>query len=122
MAERKKPQTEPVLDNSAVRDNPKLEKSKVVKALSKQHFNNVIRFIKKAPLERVLTLRTVSFNTLKRLQVKRDPSKVVVGIPKGSDHGDVGTLKTWMDSVTPKNKRAVKQIVQIDATCCARSE
>lgn len=122
MAERKKPQTEPVLDNSAAKANPKLEKSKVVKELSKEHYNNVIRFAKNASLERVNTLRTVTYNTLKRLQVKRNLKKAVSGIPKGSDHGDVGSLKTWMDSINRNDKKAVRQIVAIDATCVVRSK
>lgn len=121
MAERKKPQTDPVLDNSAVNANPKLERTKVVTHLNKMHYNNVIRFIKRAPLDRVLVLREVTYNTLKRLQVKRDESKAVAKVPDGSDHGDVGTLKTWMDSLTKNDKKAIKQVVAIDATCVARS-
>lgn len=88
--------------------------------LPPNQFNNVIRYVKRAELDRVKSLRTATFNTLKRLGVARDPSKAVRGVPKGSDQGDMMSIFVWMDKTTPANRPAVRQVVAIDATATAR--
>jgi hypothetical protein len=88
--------------------------------LPKNQYNNTIRFVKNAPLERVKALKTATYNSLKRLGVKRDERRAKRKTPAGSDQGDVMSIVTWMDRVGPGDKAAVKQIVEIDATCCRR--
>jgi hypothetical protein len=92
--------------------------------LPENHFDTIIRCIKKFPLDRVDFLRNATFHTLKRLRVKRDLSKAVSGIPKGSDHLNVMSIVVWMSKISARNdqtEKAVAQIVAIDATCVARS-
>lgn len=120
MSERKSPHTEAILDNSAVKADPNTEKSKEVIQLSKSHFNNVVRFIQRSSIDRVHAVRTSTHRNMKRLKLKRNLSKAVKGIPKGSDQADGGTLKTWMEKITDKDKKAIKQLIVLDATCCAR--
>lgn len=117
MAERKKPQTDFVEDSSAADDTVLAEKE-----LQKGHFNNVLRFVKSAPLESVRPVRTETYNALKRLQVSRDFSKAKSGIPKGSDQVDVGTLVKWLRSIEKPNEKAIEQLVILDAVCCGRFE
>ena len=88
--------------------------------LPPNHFSNVIRLIKNAPLDRAKVLKTATWETLRRLGVKRDPSKAVSGLPKGSDQGDIMSLVAWMYRIKPEDKEAVEQVVAIDATCYAR--
>ena len=117
MAERKKPQTDFVEDSSQA-DNSDLR----VKTLSKNDFNNVIRFLKTAPLESIKQVRTETYNNLKRLQVKRDLDACPGGIPKGSDQVDTGTLIAWLRGVEKQYEKAVAQVIAIDACCCKRFE
>lgn len=89
--------------------------------LPDNQFNNVIRVIKKSQVDRVKNIRQISFDTLKRLKVKRDLSKAVKGIPKGSDQTNVRAIIDWMNKVERKNKWAVRQVVAIDATAVVRT-
>lgn len=114
MAERKKPHVDPVMDNSFGN-----ESDKSISALSKPHFNNLIRYVKRSGLEQALNIRTATHATLKRVGARRDKSKAAQGIPKGSDQVDVGSLITWLNSVTT-DKKSIRQVVALDATCCAR--
>jgi hypothetical protein len=93
----------------------------VQKELVATHFNNIIRLIHQVDRERVLWLRNVSFNTLRRLGVKRDVSKAIGKLPAGSDQCDLGSIRTWMDKVQPTDLVAVAQVVAIDATAVSRT-
>ena len=84
-------------------------------------FDNVIRQIKRSAIDRVKILRDSTFNTLKRLKVKRDLSKAVKGIPKGSDQGNMGDVRQWLKRIKPGDKRAISQLVAIDATAVVRT-
>lgn len=122
MAQRKSPVTKPVLDNSALNEDKNLNRVKKQKELNKDHFQNVIRFIKRSSLERVNTLKTATEVTLKRLGRKRNLKKAVSGVPEGSDHADIGTLVTWLNRVDKSDKKAVDQVLAIDATCFMRTD
>jgi len=86
------------------------------------HFNNVIRMIKQSSLEQVAQLRHATFNTLKKLRLRRDVEKAVKGIPNGSNQTDLMSVFCWMDKVQRFNEDATSQIIAIDATCVARME
>jgi len=88
--------------------------------LNQQQFDHVIRQIKNASIDRAKLIRTATHSTLKRLKTKRDVSKAVSGIPKGSDQGNVGTILTWLERVGPNDKKAIEQVVSIDATAVMR--
>lgn len=89
--------------------------------LPPNQLNTVIRFIKKAPLDRVAVLRQATFDSLRRLGVKRNVGKAVAGVPAGSDQGDVQSLIVWMGRITAADREAVAQLVAIDATAVQRS-
>lgn len=88
--------------------------------LSRGHFNNVIRLIARLPLTEVGMIRTLTYNSLKRIGVKRDLTKAILGVPRGSSQTDVNSIRQWMDKIRATDKRAVKQLIAIDATVCAR--
>lgn len=89
-------------------------------------FDNVIRGIKISSLERAKQIRHVTYGELKRLGIKRNKSKAIKGIPKGSDQTNLGSTYTWMYSIKPtkenKQKEAIRQLVAIDATAVIRTE
>lgn len=90
--------------------------------LPRSGFFNIIRLIHKLPLDHIAQIRSVTYETLKRLGVKRDLEKAVTAIPKGSSQVDVGTIVAWMRKIQAKDKRAIRQLVAIDATVCKRGE
>ena len=92
----------------------------IVKELRPEQFDSLIRMIKKVGLERVRDLRTATYRTLKRLEVKRDESKFVPGIPKGSDQHNIRTVLVWLDKIKPGDAKAMEQLVAIDATATRR--
>ena len=91
-------------------------------ALPKHHMDNLIRFIKKSPLERVLQIKQHTWNTLKRLELKRDVRLARKKVPKGSDQGDVGSVITWLNRVPKTDEKACRQVRVVDATCCRRAK
>lgn len=88
--------------------------------LPKNQYNNVIRLLRRADISTVLAIRNVTFVRLNEIGVKRDLSKAVEKTPNGSDQVDVQSVVQWIRSVTPDQKRAVWQLVEIDATACSR--
>lgn len=89
-------------------------------AMTKEQFNSVITMALECPLDRVLQVRTGTYNALKRLGAKRDTSKAVGKNPHGSTQNDVGSLLEWLERVLPEDTKAIAQIVTLDATCCSR--
>ncbi len=130
MAKKKLAARKAPVKKTAARNQPRQEPKAAVPSaepepmqydMSEQHFNQVVRFVKMASLDRVSQLRQATFDTLGRLGVKRDSSKAVRGLPSGSDQHDLQSLFVWMAKVRPQHKNAVRQVVAIDATCVARS-
>jgi hypothetical protein len=121
MAQRQKPVTEPVLDNSACGEFPAESDNKIVLALPRDQFLSIILNIKNRPLDQVTPLLTHTFHALKRLGVSRDLDEAFPGVPAGhSTHLDFGTFMAWVDKITPAHKDAVAQLVVIDATAKVR--
>ena len=89
-------------------------------ALTQTQLKGVITRLKEWPLERVLQIRTGTFNALNRLGVARDTSRNWKGNPNGSQQGDVGTMLTWLESIQLGDDAAIDQLVIIDATACER--
>ena len=88
------------------------------------HFNTVIRYIKQERIDRVQTLRTITYTNLRRIGCKRDLTKAVKGIPKGSDHLNVLSIKEWMEKIsgkTEETEKAVNQVIAMDATAVVRT-
>ena len=97
------------------RDKKKGPKNRV-RSLGGPQFNRVIRVAKLADIDQVRQLRTATFTTLKELKVKRDLSKAVVGVPKGSDQVNSGDVLRWLRQVPSDDAAAVAQVVALDAT------
>ncbi len=105
----------------------------ILKHLPKRHFDNVIRWIKRVGIDHIPALLAASKANLERLEVKRNLGKAVAGIPDGSDQGDIQSVITWMSKIhpgspsptpgkpgVPRDKKAIRQLVAIDATAVAR--
>lgn len=122
MAQRQKPVTEPVLDNSAagVPEYPGDSENKIIRELPRDQFLSIILNIKSRPLDQVTPLLHHTFNALKRLGVPRDLDEAFPGVPAGSTHMDFGTFMAWVDKITVGDKVAVKQLIAIDATAKVR--
>jgi len=90
--------------------------------MSKRYLNNVIRLIKLAPMTQVSQLRSCSYHALKRLGVKRDLSMAREGVPHGSDQWNSRTVIEWMEKIAPEDKKAISQLVVIDATAVKRTK
>ncbi len=92
------------------------------KEMPSGQFDAVIRMLKKTGMDRVTAVRTATFKTLKRLKVKRDMPKAVKGIPEGTDDHNIMSIVVWLDRVAKEDKKAIKQIVKMDATAVARGK
>lgn len=121
MAVRKRPHVEPVMDNDVVNKDKDAERSLIVHELSNHDFNSLISYILKSSFDRVQIIRTATWETLKRLKVKRDKSKAVNKIPKNvSTEGDAGSIVVWLSKIEPTHKKSIRQLVVIDATVVSR--
>ena len=89
--------------------------------MAKNQYLNVIRIAREEPLEVVTWLQTVTWATLRRLNVGRDSTKAVTKTPNGSKQVDVGSIRDWMNRVARTDEKAIAQIVAIDATCVKRT-
>ena len=83
--------------------------------------DSIVRMVHRADHDRVTWIVTATHQTLCRLKAKRDTSKAVTKVPAGSDQADLGSLKEWLDRITPADKAAIAQVQVIDATAFARS-
>lgn len=116
MAQRKAPQVEPVLDNSAVNEDPTLEVSKVIKHLPDNQFGTVIRFVKTSTLDEVECLRLPVIRKLQEVDATRDMALARSRMPRGSDQIDVGSILTWISKIQEGDVESVNQLLIIDAT------
>lgn len=118
MAQRKRKDLGPHLDgnpSAADRRTRPLE-------LPPGQFDNVVRAIKNGSRDAVLQIRQATFDNLARLGVKRNKEAAVAGTPAGSDNVDVQSVIAWMRKIPSKDyKRAVRQLVALDATAVART-
>ena len=89
--------------------------------LTKRQFANAVRMIKNCRPDTAKQFRQATFTALKRLGVKRDPTKAVNGVPSGSDTFDARWLSDWSEKIQPEHKRAIRQLIALDATVVART-
>ena len=93
----------------------------VEKCFSDKAFNTIIRSIKRGSIGNAAEFKTATFYVMKRLGVKRNTAKVIKGkIPDGSDQIDIGSFVSWANKVLLTDRKAVRQIIAIDATACIR--
>lgn len=119
MAQRKAPQTEPVLDNSALAANPELEQTKRVYCLTKGQYSSIIHQVQTLDTERIVGILNVSKAKLAELGVSRTfaPHR---NKAKGSGQLDLGTFVTWVNGIKPDDVESIKQLQGIDATVALR--
>ena len=103
-----------------LKEHPSEGDTKVVHALPKDQFNSIIRNINKRATPEVQGLLTLTFTRLKVLKVQRDLDEALPGVPKGSDHFDLGTFKTWLEGIKATDEASVEQLIAIDATAKVR--
>lgn len=120
MANRRHPQTEPVLDNSAAVQNPDTESSRIVHYLGPAAFKRVIGHIKSCEMTTVSQIRHITFNRLKELGVSRDVSEAYSGKVEVPLCFDLMTILDWIKGISPDDTKSVGQLVVIDATCVSR--
>jgi len=107
-------------DGKVLLENKMPQDKEPNKALLPEQLNNIIRAIKKGDDERAQFILTKSVATLERLGRERDESRARKKMPEGSDQIKLGSLLAWMDSIEPKHKKAIRQVIMIDATAFAR--
>lgn len=89
--------------------------------LPQNHFDNVVRAIKRCDADRVKVLQSGLLQTLIRLKARRNLSKAVTTVPPGSDQVDFMSIIVWSEGVERGDKAAVAQVVALDATTVART-
>lgn len=89
--------------------------------LPKNQYNNVIRCLLRGSSDRALQIRNETFAKLRELKTDRDSSKAVTSIPGGSDQVDMMSIVLWIRGIKPGQKKAIGQLIAIDATAVSRS-
>jgi hypothetical protein len=118
MAQRKAPQTEPVLDSAGRQQQAA---TNIIAELPKADFHKVLHYVQNSSQEQARQLRTATFNTLKRLGVKRDTSRAIDRAVRSDGRlGDTRSIVVWMNRIAPGDKKAVDQLLVIDACCVKR--
>ena len=118
MAVKKKsvPHTAPVFDNSALEDNPNLQKSNIIYELPEHQFSNVIRAVLTRPIESVGAIGRAARAKLTALGVEADAVPPILNTPAGSDQFDPRSILDWIDKIPETADEAVEQLQTIDAT------
>ena len=116
MANRKRPETVPILDSVSDAD-----KRKPTKELPKAQISKVASTIHDSSGDRVRQLKEAAAISMKRLGKRRAKGKLL-GKPRGKPpaNTDFQSLFRWMDNVEPGDKKAIDQIVSIHSTCSTR--
>ena len=87
-----------------------------IQALQKHRLRAAIRFIKQAPLQRVLQFQGSVNDAMERLEMRPDSGKAVSGLPEGSDHFNLMDAAVWARGIQPEHKGAKRQLASIAAT------
>lgn len=90
-------------------------------AMTEQSVNNVIRMILNGRTSDAEQIRNATYNALRRIGAKRDKTKAVSSAPDGSDQVDVRSVVVWAGNVQSGYKKAIRQLVTIDATAVSRT-
>lgn len=89
--------------------------------LSREHFTNFARMIHRLSPEQGSGLAIALKTQLDRLGVPRNAARSVVYNFEGSMNIDTGSLIDWAKRIQSNHRRAIRQLVQLDATAYARS-
>lgn len=113
MAPRKKPQTEPVLDNSEdLRDL-----NNVIHEMNDVQFSGIIKQSLTVDKDAAQGLLNVTTERLKELGVEKDTTKAITDVPEyGSDQFDPGSFIDWVNKISPIDDNSIEQLLKIDAT------
>jgi hypothetical protein len=121
MAQRKNIQTEPILDNSALTENPDLELVRRVHALGSHQFNGICRKIKLAPLTSIEVVRNAVRDKRIEMGFEPAPELAIKKVPRtGSDQFDAGTFVTWVAGITRDDDDSIRQLLILDACLTVR--
>lgn len=93
----------------------------LLKELPAYQYNSVLKAVFSSDVEKRQELRQITFDTLRRLAVKRNAKQAVARAPRrGSNDFSVGSFKWWADRIDSGDKAAIEQLVTIDATLVSR--
>lgn len=115
MANRKSHDPGPHFDSSADEGS-----DKVLRKMPTDHFNSMIRVIRRGSADRAETLKTIAEQRLAELEIELDPSLAISTTPPGSDHFDALSFKVWAAAVTVDDEDAIEQLQSIQATAQVR--
>ena len=93
----------------------------IIIELSPGGFASVVRMVHRGDADKVQWIRTATYTAMQKLGIARDATKAIRKTPKGSDQFDTGSLLTWMNGLKITDKKAIAQLVALDATAVARS-
>jgi len=116
MAPRQSPETNPVMDNSALAADPNLEKSRVIKELDGRDFLSVIRMVKTTPVEEIAQIRSAVIKRVQQLDLETDIKLYWSRTPRGSDQFDPSSIIKWVEKINPEDAEAISQLLQLEAT------
>lgn len=92
----------------------------VIVELPPEQLTHFARVINHAGPVLAKAIAVTSGSHLTRLGVRRDLSKAMKDSFAGAINSDTGTLFAWMAKIQPKHRRAIAQLVALDASACAR--
>ena len=119
-SDRRVPHTAPVLDNDYENKRAKeasSQSSPYIHAYGNIQLSSVLRNINRRPVAFATDIVHKTWNTLKRLGLKRDLTQAVEGneIP-GSDNFEMAQFRNWCDTLDKDDEDSVDQLITIDAT------
>jgi hypothetical protein len=116
MAPRKRPETNPVIDDPNYEDL-----NNTLKELPKAQMRALVHLIYASPADRVRQLHSAAATTMKRVGMRRAKGTVAKK-PRGAapSNSDFQSVFVWMDKLEKGDKAAMDQVLAIHATCAAR--
>lgn len=93
----------------------------VIIELSDSSFLHFLRMLNRMEPSAAAAVAQISMQNLQRLKVKRDMTKARVESYAGDMNADVGTMLDWFAKVQPNHRKAIKQLVTLDASAERRA-
>ncbi len=88
--------------------------------MAKHHFRSIVRQMKTLSFGKVGVFKEATRVAMRRLRLKPDSSKAVIGVPKGSDQHAPRSFIRWTEKIKKSDAKAVKQLIAFHATITAR--
>lgn len=89
--------------------------------LRRDQMANFVRMLFRMSQEQAYGVSVSTLAQLERLGAKRDTTKAARNNFTGTVNIDSGAILEWASRIRPEHKRAIRQLVLLDATAVARS-